>query len=103
MFVHGASGATGLAAVQFAANAGIRVIGSASSAAGREAVLAAGACEAVNHREEGYEARVREAAGGVGPDVILEMLANVNLGAAPRAPAPSRRASAHALLRAGSA
>ena len=41
--VHGASGGVGLAAVQLAVAGGMRVIGTASSAAGKQAVLKAGA------------------------------------------------------------
>jgi NADPH2:quinone reductase len=35
----------------------------------------------VNHTEEGYMDEVRRFTGGKGPDLILEMLANVNLAA----------------------
>lgn len=78
--VHGASGGVGLAAVQLAAAAGMRVIGTASSPKGRELVLAAGASLAVDHRAEGYlEAAAAATAGGAGFDVVVEMLANVNL------------------------
>jgi NADPH:quinone reductase len=42
-------------------------------------VRAAGAEHALNHGEDGYIARIPELTGGRGVDVILEMLANVNL------------------------
>ena len=40
---------------------------------------AQGARHAINHRTEGYLDQITGATGGRGPDVILEMLANVNL------------------------
>lgn len=80
VLVHGASGAVGLAAVQLAAAAGLRVLGSAGSEAGRRLVLEQGA-EAVfdHHRADHFQA-VADHADGRGVDLILEMLANVNLG-----------------------
>jgi NADPH2:quinone reductase len=53
VFVHGASGAVGLAAVQLARAWGCFVVGTAGSEPGLAAVRAAGAHVAVNHREEG--------------------------------------------------
>jgi NADPH2:quinone reductase len=79
VFVHGASGGMGLAAVQIAAAWGARVIGTASTDEGLEAVKRQGASDVLNHREAGYLDRVKELTGGRGPDVILESLANVNL------------------------
>ena len=57
----------------------MRVIGTASSARGRELVMNEGAHEVLDHKAEGYLDRLKELTGGKGPDVILEMLANVNL------------------------
>ena len=78
VFIHGASGAVGTAAIQLAKRAGMTVIGSAGSEAGRALVLAEGADHAVDHTAEGYEDEVVRLSGG-GPALILEMLANVNL------------------------
>ena len=80
VFIHGASGAVGTAAIQLAKRAGMRVIGSAGTAAGLELVSRLGADLAVNHRDEGYLEQVRAASDG-GPNLILEMLANENLAA----------------------
>jgi len=80
VLVHGASGGVGLAAVQWARAAGLRVIGTAGSDAGLALVRQEGAHEACNHRDPAYRGRLRELTGGRGADVILEMLANVNLG-----------------------
>jgi NADPH:quinone reductase len=79
VFIHGASGGVGLAAIQIARAWGGRVIGTASTAQGLALVKQQGAVEALNHRESGYLDRVKELTGGRGPDVILESLANVNL------------------------
>jgi len=79
LLVHGASGGVGTAAVQLARAAGVTVIGSAGTEEGRRQVLALGAHHAVDHHAEGYLTEVRERTGGRGVDVILEMLADVNL------------------------
>jgi NADPH2:quinone reductase len=57
----------------------MRVIGTAGSERGRELVLKEGAHEALDHKSANYLDKVKELTGGRGPDVILEMLANVNL------------------------
>ena len=79
VLVHGASGGVGLAAVQLARAAGMKVIGTAGSDAGLKLVEQEGAHCAVNHRSAEYRAQIRDFTGGAGADVILEMLANVNL------------------------
>jgi len=80
VLVHGASGGVGLAAVQMARAAGLRVMGTAGSEAGLALVRREGAQEAFNHKDPDYRGRLLELTGGRGVDVILEMLANVNLG-----------------------
>jgi NADPH2:quinone reductase len=79
VLVHGASGGVGLAAVQFARAAGLTVIGTAGSRRGLDLVLAQGAHHAFNHKEAGYADKLLRWTDGRGVDVILEMLANVNL------------------------
>ncbi|HVM43182.1 MAG TPA: NADPH:quinone reductase [Gemmatimonadales bacterium] len=79
VLVHGASGGVGVAALQLARAAGLVVIGTAGSDAGLSAVLMEGAHHAVNHRSEGYRTKIQGLTGGAGVDVIVEMLANVNL------------------------
>jgi len=79
VLVHGASGGVGIAAVQLARAAGMRVIGTAGSEEGKSLVLAHGAHHVLNHHTAGYLDRVQELTCGQGVDVILEMLANVNL------------------------
>ena len=79
VLIHGASGGVGVAATQFAVAMGATVIGTAGSDDGLAVVRGQGAHHAVNHRGAGYLDEITKAAGGRGPDVILEMLANVNL------------------------
>jgi NADPH:quinone reductase len=79
VLVHGASGGVGTAAVQLARACGARVIGTAGTDEGLRHVAAQGAHHAVSHREVGYLDHVRELTAGRGVDVVVEMLANVNL------------------------
>jgi len=91
LLVHGASGGVGVAAVQVARARGMIVIGTAGTDRGRELALREGAHHAVDHRAAGYQDEVKELTGGRGVDVILEMLANVNLGADLKLLAPGGR------------
>ncbi|HEX7323747.1 MAG TPA: NADPH:quinone reductase [Rhodanobacteraceae bacterium] len=78
LLVHGATGGVGLAAVQLAHAAGLRVFATGGSEAGRKLALDQGAAHAFGHRVDPAELRTLTAGRGV--DVIVEMLANVNLG-----------------------
>ncbi len=77
-FIHGGSGGVGIAAIQLARAAGLRVVGTAGTVRGMKLVETQGA-SALDHGASDYIDRLRELTGGRGPDVILEMLANVNL------------------------
>lgn len=79
VLVHGASGGVGIAAVQWAKNAGLTVIGTTSSEAGKRLVKEQGADYVFDHSDENYLEQILEATDGKGVDIILEMLANVNL------------------------
>jgi len=79
VLIHGASGGVGVAAVQLARAAGLRVAGTAGTEEGKALVLAQGAHLVLNHRSEGYLDELTDFTCGKGVDVILEMLANVNL------------------------
>ena len=81
VLVHGASGGVGTAAVQIARAHGLFVIGTAGTTEGIALARAQGAHEVLNHREPNYMQQVRPLTGGRGVDVVLEMLANVNLDA----------------------
>jgi NADPH:quinone reductase len=80
VLVHGASGGVGTAAVQLARARGLRVLGTAGTERGRELVTEQGAHEVFDHGASDYLAQILNATSGRGVDVILEMLANVNLG-----------------------
>jgi len=79
VLVHGASGGVGVAAVQMARASGLTVIGTAGTEQGRKLALEQGAHHVVDHRQTGYEEEIMTLTKGRGVDVILEMLANVNL------------------------
>jgi NADPH2:quinone reductase len=81
LLVHGASGGVGVASIQFARAIGMRIIGTGGTDRGRELVAKEGAHHVLDHRAPDLAARVMEITGNNGADVILEMLANVNLGA----------------------
>jgi NADPH2:quinone reductase len=78
LLVHGASGGVGSAAVQTGRALGMRVIGTAGTDKGIEMLQSEGAF-ALNHHDGRVAEEVAAATEGRGPDVILEMLANVNL------------------------
>jgi NADPH2:quinone reductase len=79
VFVHGASGGVGTAVVQLARAHGLRVIATAGSDRGMQLARDQGAHEVLNHREADYLSRVAALTGGRGVDLVVEMLANVNL------------------------
>jgi NADPH2:quinone reductase len=79
VLIHGATGGVGIAAVQLARAAGMKVIGTGGTARGRELAAQQGARHMLDHRAPGYLDQVPALTGGRGVDVILEMLANVNL------------------------
>src|SRR5205814_88490 len=80
VLVHGASGGVGTAAVQLARARGLRAFGTAGSDEGRKLVREQGADEVFDHRAPEHFIQIMNATGGRGVDVILELLANVNLG-----------------------
>lgn len=80
VLVHGASGGVGTAALQIARAMGLTVFGTAGSDKGLKLVKREGAQQTFNHSKAGYHEEIMKASGGRGVDIILEMLANVNLG-----------------------
>ena len=79
VLVHGASGGVGIAAVQLARAAGLTVFGTAGSEEGRALVARQGAHTVFDHTASGYLEQILAATDGKGVDLIIEMLANVNL------------------------
>ena len=80
VLVHGATGGVGSAAVQIAKAAGFTVIATGGTEQGRQMVKNQGAEHVLDHSQSGYLDAAHELTGGRGVDIILEMLANVNLG-----------------------
>lgn len=72
--VHGGSGGIGSTAIQLAAAFGARVFTTAGSHEKCRACECLGAERAVNYREEDFVTVLREASGGYGMDVILDMV-----------------------------
>jgi NADPH2:quinone reductase len=79
VLIHGASGGVGIAGVQIARAMGLTVFGTASSQKGRDLAAREGAHQVFDHSKSGYLDEIMKATGGHGVDIILEMLANVNL------------------------
>lgn len=79
VLIHGASGGVGLAAVQLACAAGCRVFGTAGTEVGRALVQTQGAIHVLDHRAPDYLKELLRRTEGRGADLIVEMLANVNL------------------------
>src|SRR6202051_4388739 len=79
VLVHGARGGVGTAALQLARAMGLTIFGTAGTEPGLELIKREGANHAFNHTKAGYEDEILKAHDGKGVDIMLEMLANVNL------------------------
>merc|ERR1712002_398595 len=79
VLVHGASGAVGTSAVQIARALGAIVVGTAGTKEGMDVVSKCGAHHVFNHNHKNYDKKMVEHL-GTGFDVIIEHLANINLG-----------------------
>lgn len=77
--IHGASGGVGIAAIQLAKGLGLTVIGTAGTEAGLDLLSGAGADHVVSHHDANRVAAIQDMTEGRGVDLVLEMLANVNL------------------------
>jgi len=80
VLIHGASGGVGSAAVQIARSRGLVVIGTGGTEKGRKLVKDEGAHHVLDHHAPDYLDQLMKLTEGQGVDIILEMLANVNLG-----------------------
>src|SRR5205823_3986082 len=74
LLVHGGSSGIGTTAIQLAKAFGARVVTTAGSAEKCEACVRLGAEKAVNYRSEDFVAATKQATGGKGADVILDMV-----------------------------
>ncbi len=79
VLIHGASGGVGIAGVQLARAHGLKVLGTASTEAGRQLVMQQGAHQVFDHGAADFPGKILRATGNRGVDMILEMLANQNL------------------------
>lgn len=79
ILIHGASGGVGIASVQMARAMGLTVLGTAGTQKGLDLAKREGAHQVFNHTQSGYQEEILKTTGGRGVDMILEMLANVNL------------------------
>jgi NADPH2:quinone reductase len=74
LLVHGGSSGIGTTAIQLGKAFGAKVIATAGSAEKCKACLELGADKAVNYKSEDFVAAAREATGGKGVDVTLDMV-----------------------------
>jgi NADPH2:quinone reductase len=81
VLIHGASGGVGTAAAQMARAMGLTVFGTAGTPKGLDLALREGAHQVFDHSKPAYTDEIMKATAGRGVDVVLEMLANVNLSA----------------------
>jgi len=79
VLIHGASGGVGIASAQLARALGLTIFGTASSQKGLDLAKREGVQQGFDHSKAGYQEEIMKATGGRGVDIILEMLANVNL------------------------
>src|SRR5262249_57023208 len=79
VLVHGASGGVGIACVQLARSRGLRVIGTAGTERGRQLVAAEGANHVLDHSKANYLDEIMAITERRGVDLVMEMLAHVNL------------------------
>lgn len=80
VLIHGASGGVGIAATQIARAHGLRIIATAGTEAGRRLAGQQGAHHVLDHHQPAYREEILRLTAGRGVDILLEMLANVNLG-----------------------
>jgi NADPH2:quinone reductase len=79
VLIHGATGGVGTMAIQLARAAGMTVVATAGSDDGRRYAQQQGAHTAVDHKISERPDEIASLTDGQGFDLILEMLANVNL------------------------
>ena len=79
VLIHGASGAVGIAALQFAQNLGMRIIATASTEDGQQLAAEQGADLVLDHSDQEHFATIMDYTENSGVNVIMEMMANINL------------------------
>jgi NADPH2:quinone reductase len=79
VLIHGATGGVGIAAVQLSLAAGLIVIATGGSERGRALLAGQRVGHVLDHTSAEYLDTIKSLTAGRGVDVVLEMLANVNL------------------------
>lgn len=79
VFIHGATGSVGTAAVQLAKAHGLTVVGSCSTDEGKEYILQIGADHAINYKDMGAYDEALRLIGGRKFDIVIEPIANLML------------------------
>ncbi len=80
VLIRGATGSVGTTAVQLAKAAKLRVLATGGTPEGREMVHALGADVVFDHADPSLPSAILDATEGHGVNLIVEMLANINLG-----------------------
>ncbi len=80
VLIHGASGGVGMAAVHLAQTGNLKIFATAGTAQGLDLLKQQGVDCIFNHTEVGYREKILKQTAGKGVNLILEMLANENLG-----------------------
>jgi NADPH:quinone reductase len=80
VLIHGASGGVGTAAIQLAKRAGLTVIGTGGTDQGRKLIKDLGADFVLDHHDPSFSQKLLEITENKGVNIIIEMLANINLG-----------------------
>lgn len=79
VLIHGATGGVGVAAVQWARYRGLELYGTYGSEDGKALLAEEGVSNLFSHRDGNHASQILEATGGAGVNLIVEMLADVNL------------------------
>jgi NADPH:quinone reductase len=79
VLIHGATGGVGTAAVQLAVAAGLTVIATGGTQRGRALLTVLSAGHVLDHSAPGYLDTIKALTHDRGVDIVLEMLANINL------------------------
>jgi len=80
ILIHGASGGVGIASLQLCKRIeGSFILGTAGTEKGLNNLTEQGAHAVFNHRKDDYMQEIVKATQGTGVDIVLEMMANVNL------------------------
>jgi len=80
VLIHGATDGVGTACIELAKQLpNTVIIGTAGTEEGLKELLSLGAHHVFNHKTDDFQAQVQKITDGKGVDIIIEMLANVNL------------------------